>query len=363
MKGLVIQVCHECSGGGAEFIANSISSIRNEKEFESKAIFFKNKKKIPIKNNQIVLNCEKKFSLITFIKLIFFIFKLSKNYSKVILHAHLTEAFYFLTPLSYLKKFHLIYTEHNSRYSKRNYFFLRPFEKFVYSRYKKIISISDFVQRELLAWLQINPKVINGFNGKFLVIYNGAHQYKFIERDLQKEKFNLISIGNLTLQKSFDIPIKAISYCKDLINSYIILGEGPERKNLEKLIIKRKLSNIVKLIGYQDDLYDYLKNSELGIISSRWEGFGLVSIEMIASGLPLCISKVGGMTDIIGQLNTVRIIDNFDEQQWSRIIKESLINLKKIKGDLKKSSNFASGFSTDNMIKNYSKEYEKIFNG
>ena len=130
MKGLVIQVCPECSGGGAEFIANSISSIRNAKEFESKAIFFKKNKKIPIKNNQIVLDCENKFSLITFIKLVFFIFKLSNNYSKVILHAHLTEAFYFLTPLSYFKKFNLIYTEHNSKYSKRKYLFLQPFERF-----------------------------------------------------------------------------------------------------------------------------------------------------------------------------------------------------------------------------------------
>ena len=131
MKALVIQVCYDCSGGGAEFIANKISSIKNPEIFESKAIFFKNNKKIPIKNNQIVLNSNKKFSLITFIKLFFLIFKLSNNYSKVILHAHLTEALYFLTPFSYFKKFNLIYTEHNSKYSKRKYFFLRPFEKFV----------------------------------------------------------------------------------------------------------------------------------------------------------------------------------------------------------------------------------------
>ena len=131
---------------------------------------------------------------------------------------------------------------------------------------------------------------------------------------LIEEKFNLISIGNLTLQKSHDVSIKAISHCKELINSFIILGEGPERNNLERLIMKRKLSNIVKLKGYKADFYKCLKNSDLGLISSRWEGFGLVSIEMISSGLPLCISQVGGMTNIIKELDTVKIIDNFDEK-------------------------------------------------
>ena len=94
--------------------------------------------------------------------------------------------------------------------------------------------------------------------------------------------------------------------------------------------MKRKLSNIVKLKGYKADLYKCLgKNSDLGLISSRWEGFGLVSIEMISSGLPLCISQVGGMTDIIKELNTVKIIDNFDEIKWSNTIIETLKNLKK----------------------------------
>ena len=84
---------------------------------------------------------------------------------------------------------------------------------------------------------------------------------------------------------------------------------------------------------------------------------------MISSGLPLCISNVGGMKDIIKDLNTVKIVDNFDENKWSKIIIESLVNLKNMKGDLKKSSIFSSEFSTDNMIEKYVKEYKEIFNG
>ena len=363
MKGLVIQVCHECSGGGAEFIANSISSIRNEKEFESKAIFFKNKKKIPLKNNQIVLDANFKYSLITLIKLIFLILKLSKKYPKVILHAHLNQAFYFLVPFSYFKKFYLVTTEHGSTNFKRKYFFLKPLERFVYFRYKKIISISDFVQKKLLIWLEIDPKKEIKYKDKFLIIHNGAKLYKFVDRNLNKKKFNLLSIGNLRKAKSYDVPIKAISHCKEFINSYTILGEGKERYNLERLIAKRNLTKTVKLCGYTTEINKYLKNSDLGIISSRWEGFGLVSIEMISSGLPLCISNVGGMTDIIKDLNTVKIIDNFDENKWSKIIIESLINLKNMKEGLKKSSIFVSEFSPDNMIQKYVKEYKKIFSG
>ena len=49
---------------------------------------------------------------------------------------------------------------------------------------------------------------------------------------------------------------------------------------------------------------------------------------MISSGLPLCISQVGGMTDIIKELDTVKIIDNFDENKWSNTIIDTLNNKK-----------------------------------
>ena len=357
MKALIIQVCHIPQGGGAEFIANKLSKIASNKNFTNKGIFFNNANKVKLENNQIILGNQNSYNILNFFKLFLTIIKLSNQYPKVVLHGHLTHALYFLIPFSYFKKFILIYTEHNSKNKRRDYYFFKPIEKFVYSRYKRIISVSPFVQKQLLSWLEIDLKINNKKNKKFKVIYNGSSQNEFISRDFAKKKFNLISIGSLTKQKGFDLSIKAISHCREIINSYTILGEGPERKLLEEIISRRNLYTLVKMPGYVSSIHKYLENTDLALIPSLWEGHPLVSIEMISSGLPLCISNVGGLADILSELKTVKVIKNFDEKKWGAEIRESLESLDILKSDLKKSSTFVSKFSLENMINNYKTEY------
>ena len=105
MKALIIQVCHIPQGGGAEFIANKLSTIASNKNLTNKGIFFNNANKIKLKNNQIILGNQNSYNILNFFKLFFTIRKLSKQYSKVVLHGHLTHALYFLIPFSYFKKF------------------------------------------------------------------------------------------------------------------------------------------------------------------------------------------------------------------------------------------------------------------
>ena len=58
-----------------------------------------------------------------------------------------------------------------------------------------------------------------------------------------------------------------------------IAGDGEERQNLKKLILKKKLEKKVFLIGYKDNIYNYMKNCEAFILSSLWEDPGFVLIE------------------------------------------------------------------------------------
>ena len=57
------------------------------------------------------------------------------------------------------------------------------------------------------------------------------------------------------------------------------MGEGEERKNLEKKINQLNLTNKVFLVGYKKNIYDYLKNSKIFILSSLWEDPGFVLLE------------------------------------------------------------------------------------
>ena len=98
---------------------------------------------------------------------------------------------------------------------------------------------------------------------------------KFIKTDY------ILSIGRLTKQKNFSLLINAF---KEIIKEYpslklIILGEGEERKKLEKLIRNLSLKNIVFLEGYKKNIFNYIYNCECYISTSLYEDPGFTLIE------------------------------------------------------------------------------------
>jgi len=356
MKNLVIQIVNRPDGGGAEYLARTINQELSDFSFDTFLIFFHNPKKINLNENEYLLGKIHPYNPINIIKLFLFVTKKAKRYKKVILQGHLTHSLYFLIPFSFFSKFILFYTEHNSFNKRRKIQILRPLERFIYSRYERIISISPYVKDQLIKWLGKNK--IN--KDKFIVVFNGTKLYPYRKREFNKKKFNLLSIGSLTTQKGFDLSINAVSELREYIENYYILGEGPKRELLENLILKLKLSKIVKLKGFSDPEI-YLDKCDLGLIPSKWEGFGLVSVEMVSSGMPLLISDVNGMSDLFYNLESVKIVKDREISSWSNEIKNLIVYLKKNKGVLKKSSQSVRQFSISNMVDNYKKEYLKFF--
>ena len=103
---------------------------------------------------------------------------------------------------------------------------------------------------------------------------------KKVEEELSSNN-SLISIGRLTPQKNFNFLIKVfyeISKEYKSLNLFI-LGEGEEKNKLKALISKLNLTKKVFLVGYKDNIYDYLKKSKIFILPSLWEDPGFVLLE------------------------------------------------------------------------------------
>jgi len=145
------------------------------------------------------------------------------------------------------------------------------------------------------------------------------------------DKEKILSIGRLVEQKGFDFAIEVGTKLKQDGVSFVwyILGEGTERKNLEKLIDKEKLNDSIVLYGFTSNPYPFMKSCDVYVQPSRYEGFGIAISEAYYLGSPLIITPDAGSR--YNQSNTIRIIPYGDANQWAIAIEEILRGKKKRK--------------------------------
>jgi len=105
---------------------------------------------------------------------------------------------------------------------------------------------------------------------------------------------DVIFAGRLIKEKGVDLLIRAMPIVKQVYPdlNYVITGDGPERAKLEKLASKLNLEDNIKFTGFlkeQDELLAIMKSSQVFVLPSRREGFGMVVLEANACGLPVVV--------------------------------------------------------------------------
>ncbi len=103
---------------------------------------------------------------------------------------------------------------------------------------------------------------------------------KKIQPVFKKKTLKLINIGRLTDQKNQILLLKAVKIIKKKLNiQLLILGKGANFSLLKSYINENKLKNVVKLIGYKKNPYPYLKQADVFVLSSNYEGSPNVLVE------------------------------------------------------------------------------------
>lgn len=137
---------------------------------------------------------------------------------------------------------------------------------------------------------------------KSKVIYNPVHmgEYAGISLSIVKEK-KLVSAGRLMPQKNQKLLVEAFAEVSKQYPEHklYIYGEGPCREVLEKLISQLELDGKVLLPGSITDLHEQIKNAQIFVLSSDYEGMPNALIEAMCMGLPVISTRVSGATDLI----------------------------------------------------------------
>jgi len=183
-------------------------------------------------------------------------------------------------------------------YAKRNKCFLKFFLKYIYTRANKIVVPSYDIKRFLVYELNINENNIEViYNGVDLDIFNpDVNNEVWLEPEFKQAKIRLISIGRLDYNKNqkylIELMPEILKYKKNA--RLFIFGKGYEEKNLRRIIKDLQLENNVFIMGWKENIYEYLKRANVLVISSKHESFGNIVIESLACGTPVVSSFYGG---------------------------------------------------------------------
>ena len=346
----LINVITKPSGGGAELLVRGLHEYLLKCGEHAYLVFLDDDKQA-LRDGEIgfpygIYSIKNIFLLRNYVK------GMKLQHKRVIVHAHLTWAQLFVVIACLGLNVVLITTEHSTTNGRRPYRLFRFAERILYRSFQRIVCISDGVRESLEMWLG------RRFAKKLVTIPNGARQYPLVHRPaLTDRKANLVSIGSLTKNKNFHSVIKSIAGLRDQVGNYSIVGAGDEEEVLRELIRQYELCEIVNLVGWQENPQPWLENADVQLIPSLWEGFGLVAVEGMSTGLPVIASNVAGLRDVLPSDDNARILidDPLSPKEWKNAIQRMIAHLQSSNAqDIAQIAHErGKTFSFDSMCSNY----------
>lgn len=220
------------------------------------------------------------------------IFRMREIFKKYdLVHVHLFPSIYWASFAAMGLKVKLVYTEHSTSNSRRNKWYFRLIECFVYKRYNRIISISQETQDALTSWLKQDDE-------RFVVINNGVNIRKFASTKMQVVERSLIMVSRFVSSKDQETVIRAMKHIEDDAILYFV-GDGETRTHCENTAKELGVFGRVFFLGSRSDVAELISSSYIGIQSSNWEGFGLTAVELMAAGKPVIASNVDGLKQVV----------------------------------------------------------------
>ena len=199
--------------------------------------------------------------------------------------------------------------------------------KNAYSKFNEVVCVSKTVKDGI-------EKKYGVKNAK--VIYNPINREKILKLSNEKiedikftSKFKLISVGRLAEEKGYDRLLRVFKQLDDegFDLELTIIGSGEKYNELNDYIEENNLKDKVFLLGYRENPYKYVKNSDLFVCSSLSEGFSLVIGEAMAIGVPVVSVKCQGANEVLGFGEYGMLVNN-DENSVCNGIKMLIDNKK-----------------------------------
>ena len=183
-----------------------------------------------------------------------------------------------------------------------------------YKKFDKIVCVSQDVRRSFAEMYGMPEKLVTLYN-----CYDDAEILTLAQNPLPahvtKRRLTGLAIGRLSNEKGIDRLLRVQKRLRDAGVCYDlwILGDGPQRAMLERYIAENQLSDSVRLFGFQENPYAFIRAADFLICASRYEGFSTVVVEGLILGTPTVTTNCSGMGELLGDSEYGLITENNED--------------------------------------------------
>jgi L-malate glycosyltransferase len=237
-----------------------------------------------------------------------------------------------------------------------------PLVKFSIEQSDGVTAVSRFLKEKTLTNYNINKEI------EVIPNFVDTQLYKPMEADCIKRRLAaegekiLVHTSNFRPVKRVTDVIKVFDIVqKEIPSKLLLIGDGPDRSECERLTRQLDLNDKVKFLGKQEGLVEILSCSDLFLIPSQSESFGLAALEAMACGLPVISSSVGGLPELVKHNESGFIAEIGDVERMAKYAIDLLTNEKKYKIFSKNSRDRAVNlFDISKVVPLYEEHYRKI---
>ncbi|WP_282630475.1 glycosyltransferase [Empedobacter sedimenti] len=351
----ILFILPDLNQGGAERVITTLCNELDRTKFCPKLVLFKKEGYYLNHLKDDIEIIELNVSRIRYS--IFKIIPLIKKLKPEIVFTGWGEISAFLSPIiSFFPKTKFITRETNvvSEHVKRKeiLFFYR-----FYNNFHQIIAQSDDMKNDLIENFRISENKILKINNPVDFDLINRLKIENINIDFDTSYKNIVAIGNLSPRKGFDLLLNVMNELQDQKIHLTILGDGAFKDELAQQKDELSLNNVT-LKGKVSNPFVYLKNADLFVLSSRYEGFPNVLLEAGACGTySLANNCPGGINEIVQEGINAEIFPIEDSKGFAVKMKE-VLQEKHTEEQIIKSIH--SRFSKEKIIHQYESIFDKI---
>lgn len=254
--------------------------------------------------------------------------KLIKEKKISLIHSHgykpsvYGSIIYLFTLIPIIATCHLWFDSLNGPFKTR---LMTWIEKHLYRFFPKVIAVSQPIQNILLAHRVRKQKttiIRNGVELPNTSLFSQEKAKVKAELGVPKDAYCVLNAGRLTRQKAQWTLIESAAALKAEGKSvhFLIVGEGNLKGELEALVTKLRVEDVVSLLGFRSDMDRLLSIADVFALPSLDEGMPIALLEACAAKVPVITTSVGDISKLIVNKQTGLLIDPEDEPALSKAI-------------------------------------------